>query len=84
VSRLQRAYEALIDDLEEELEELRDEKGKESNAISLLFQFIVEKHGRDVSIKLAETIEKEGAEGLVDLVNDKCYFLGLDLVEEQK
>lgn len=84
MSNMNRAYEALIEKLDEEIEELQEEKGHESHAISVLLQFIIEKHGRDVSIKLAETIEKDGAEGLVDLVNDKCYFLGIDLVEGQK
>jgi len=82
MTRMQQAYEALIDNLEEEIEDLQEKRGSDNTAIGILLDFVLDRHGAKVTKELAETIEKEGGTGIVDFVADKCYLRGLDLVEE--
>ena len=81
MTRMQQAYEALIDNLEEEMEELQERVDSEILAVDLLLDFILDKHGAKVTKELAAAIEKKGGRDLVAFVADKCYERGLDLVE---
>lgn len=84
MSNMNRAYEALIDRLDEEIDELNKRFDGEILAVDLLLDFILDHHGAKVTKELAQAIEKKGGKDIVDFVNDKCYERGLDLVEEQK
>jgi len=82
MTRMQQAYEALLDNLEEEMEHLQEKIDSEIIAIDLLLEFILDHHGPKVTKELAAAIEKKGGKDLVDFVGDKCYERGLDLVGE--
>lgn len=78
MSYMQEAYECLIKRLKEELKRADDRFVQDNCTISMLLDFILEKHGAKVCRDLAETIEEDGGRGVVDFVRDKIYEAGLE------
>lgn len=81
MSRLQRAYEALIDDLEAEIAKSTKTSISDNKVILDLLRFILKHHGRKKTLELAEKLEREGGICLVEAVEEECHMTGLDLVE---
>jgi|LakMenEpi03Aug12_release.lakeMendotaPanAssembly.Ray.scaffolds.fasta_scaffold2201398_2 hypothetical protein len=82
MNHIHEAYDALIDKLKKQIEE-RDQKMddvycREAETISLLLDFIIEKHGRAIALGLAHAAEEKGGKHVVSFVKDKCHDLGLD------
>ena len=79
---LHEAYEALVEKLKKQVEETTRQMDevycREAETISLLLDFIIEKHGRAIALGLAHAAEDKGGKHVVSFVKDKCHDLGLD------